>query len=55
MILCEPATPYLPTAMMEARAACVPKLTLARLTGNHHLHLENAAPVAEAILRFCGD
>ena len=54
MILCTPATPYLPSALMQARADCVPGIRVAHLPGNHHLHLENAPPVAEAILRFCG-
>lgn len=53
MVLCEPATSYLPTAMMEARASCIAGIRIERLPGNHHLHLENPAPVAEAILRFC--
>lgn len=54
MILCEPATSYLPGARMQARAACVPGIRVAHLPGNHHLHLENAGPVADEILRFCG-
>jgi hypothetical protein len=35
---------------MDARAACVPSLRVLRLSGNHHLHLENAQAVAQALL-----
>lgn len=55
LVLCEPATPYLPSAMMDARASCIAGIRVERMPGNHHLHLENPAPVAEAILRFCAD
>ena len=54
MILCTPATSYLPGTLMQTRADCVPGIRVAHLPGNHHLHLENAAPVADEILRFCG-
>lgn len=54
MLLAEPATSYLPGPLMRARAACVRDIHVAHLAGNHHLHLENAAPVADEILRFCG-
>lgn len=50
LVLAEPATSYLPTAMMDARAAQVPGIRVVRLAGNHHLHLENAEAVA-AVLR----
>lgn len=53
MILCTPATSYLPRAMMDARAACVAGIRVVTLPGNHHLHLEDPAPVAREILRFC--
>ncbi|HJU38952.1 MAG TPA: alpha/beta hydrolase, partial [Tahibacter sp.] len=53
MILCTPATSYLPEALMRARADCVPGIDVAHLPGSHHLHLENALPVADAMLRFC--
>jgi len=39
-------------ATMLARAAQIPNLTLVRLPGNHHLHLEDAQPVANAIVQF---
>jgi pimeloyl-ACP methyl ester carboxylesterase len=53
VVLAQPSVPYLPEAMMRARAACVADVTLQHLPGNHHLHLENAAQVAAAILAFC--
>ncbi|HEY0233119.1 MAG TPA: alpha/beta hydrolase [Dokdonella sp.] len=52
LILATPATSYLPTAMMEARAAQVADIRIARLAGQHHLHLEDAPAVAGAIRAF---
>ena len=52
LILATPATSYLPTAMMEARAAQVADMRIVRLAGQHHLHLENAPAVADAIRAF---
>lgn len=46
LLLAEPATPYLPTAPMAARAACVPRITTEHLAGGHHLHLEHPQAVA---------
>ena len=51
-VLAEPMAMQIPEAAMLARAAQIPNLTLVRLPGNHHLHLEDPQPVAEAILRF---
>jgi pimeloyl-ACP methyl ester carboxylesterase len=52
MILATPATSYLPDAMMAARAAVVSGIEIVRRAGHHHLHLEDAASVAEAIEDF---
>lgn len=49
LVLAEPATSYLPDAMMDARAAQVPGLRVVRLPGNHHLHLEDAEAVAAVL------
>ena len=46
LLLAQPATPYLPTAPMQARAACVARITVTHLAGGHHLHLEQPAAVA---------
>jgi len=52
LILATPATSYLPTAMMETRAAQVGDIRIVRLPGEHHLHLEDAPVVAGAIRAF---
>ena len=46
LLLAQPATSYLPTAMMQARAACVANIRVSHLAGGHHLHLEHPADVA---------
>lgn len=50
LVLADPPTSYLPTAMMQARADAVGDIRITRLAGNHHLHLE-AAPAVAAALR----
>lgn len=52
LVLAEPATSYLPTAMMNARAAQVAGIRVQRLPGHHHLHMEDAAAVAGVIRAF---
>ncbi|MEP7043399.1 MAG: alpha/beta hydrolase [Dokdonella sp.] len=52
LILAEPATSYLPTSMMEARAMKVADIRIVRLPGHHHLHLDDAPAVAGAIRAF---
>jgi len=54
LILASPATSYLPSAMMESRAARVADIRIVRLAGQHHLHLEDAPAVADAIRTFRG-
>ena len=46
LLLAQPATSYLPTAMMQARAACVANIRVSHLAGGHHLQLEHPADVA---------
>jgi hypothetical protein len=46
--------PFLPEAMINARIACVPSIDVVRIAGHHHLHLDDPAPVAAAILAFHG-
>ena len=46
LLLAQPATSYLPSAPMQARAACVRQLAVTHLDGGHHLHLEQPAAVA---------
>lgn len=46
LLLANPFTPYLPTALMQARAARVGRITITYLDGGHHLHLEHPDAVA---------
>lgn len=52
LLLADPATPYLPPAQMEARAACVADIRVAHLAGPHHLHIRHPQEVATRILQF---
>lgn len=49
LVLADPATRYLPSAMMDARAAQLADIRTVRLAGHHHLHLDGAESVAQAI------
>ncbi|MEW9571984.1 alpha/beta fold hydrolase [Rhodanobacter sp. Si-c] len=51
LLLSQPATPYLPAAMMLARAACVPRIAVEHMAGGHHLQLEHPQAVAQWLLR----
>jgi pimeloyl-ACP methyl ester carboxylesterase len=51
-ILAEPMALPIPESTLLSRAREVADLQLVRLPGNHHLHLEDAAPVAAALLAF---
>lgn len=50
LLLAQPATPYLPSAPMQARADCVADIRVSHLNGGHHLHLEHPQAVADWIL-----
>ena len=52
VILADPPPSFLPKAVMDARIALVPDIRVTRIAGHHHLHLEDPAPVAAAILAF---
>lgn len=52
LLLAEPASPYLPTAIMDARAACVAGIRVERLAGPHHLHIRHPRAVARRLLDF---
>ena len=54
LLLAEPTTPYLPPALMDARAACVAGIRVEHIAGPHHLHIRQAQAVAERILAFLG-
>jgi pimeloyl-ACP methyl ester carboxylesterase len=49
LLLSHPATPYLPSALMQERAALVPHITVTPMDGGHHLHLEHPQAVANWI------
>ena len=49
LLLAQPATPYLPSAPMQARADCVADIVVSHLAGGHHLHLEHPQAVADWI------
>ena len=52
LIAADPSPPYFEAGLREARMACVRDLRSVVLPGNHHLHLEDPAPVAQAIRDF---
>ncbi|HET6907302.1 MAG TPA: alpha/beta hydrolase [Rhodanobacteraceae bacterium] len=52
LLLADPETPYLPCALMEARAACVRDIRIERIGGRHHLHLQHPREVAERVSAF---
>jgi len=47
LLLAEPATPYLPPTLMEARAACVAQIRIAHIAGPHHLHIRHPHETAD--------
>jgi pimeloyl-ACP methyl ester carboxylesterase len=51
LLLARPVTLYLPSAMMEARARNVPRITTSYMDGGHHLHLEHPDDVAAWLLQ----
>lgn len=52
LVLADPPPPWIPPAVMSARIARVSNLSLQRIAGTHHLHLEDPEPIAAAIARF---
>lgn len=50
LLLATPVTPYLPTAMMQARTRQVPRIAVAQMEGGHHLQLEHPDAVAAWVL-----
>lgn len=49
LVVAEPCMPFIDQAMMSERIALVPTLTLRRLPGTHHLHMETPEIVAQAL------
>lgn len=52
LILAQPAPPFLPEALINARIARVPDIDVVRIAGHHHLHLDDPQPVAAAMLAY---
>lgn len=52
LLLAEPNAPYLLPAMVDARIALLADIEVERISGTHHLHLENPEPVAAAMRDF---
>lgn len=52
LILAQPEQTYLPREKMDARISRVADIRVVRMTGSHHLHLENAVDVAAEIRAF---
>ncbi|MHB1057004.1 MAG: alpha/beta fold hydrolase [Rhodanobacter sp.] len=50
LLLAQPATSYLPSAPMQARADGVANIAVSHLAGGHHLHLEHPQAVADWVL-----
>jgi pimeloyl-ACP methyl ester carboxylesterase len=55
LVLAEPHAPYLQPAMMEARIGLVADIEVVRLSGTHHVHLEDPHAVASAMRAFLQD
>ena len=55
LILAEPATSYLPGAMMQERASQVAGIEVVHVAGHHHLHLESPDAVFAIASRFLRD
>ncbi len=54
VIAAEPAPPYFTAAVRDARMACLAQGQLQVFEGGHHLHMEQAPRVAQALLAFLG-
>jgi len=50
LLLAQPATSYLPAALMQARADAVAGITVNHMDGGHHLQLEHPVAVAHWLL-----
>jgi pimeloyl-ACP methyl ester carboxylesterase len=52
LILAQPEAPYLSREMIERRIDQVRDIAVHRIDGSHHVHLENAPPIAKLISDF---
>lgn len=51
-VYAEPAQPYFPEPLRNARAMQPPDLRLVRMQGGHHLHMDQPAVVADVVVPF---
>jgi pimeloyl-ACP methyl ester carboxylesterase len=51
-VYAEPAQPYFPEPLRQARAALLPEGAVTRIVGDHHLHMTNPAAVADVLAAF---
>jgi pimeloyl-ACP methyl ester carboxylesterase len=47
LLLSQPTTPYLPSVLMQTRAARLQRIRVEHMDGGHHLHLEHPQAVAD--------
>jgi pimeloyl-ACP methyl ester carboxylesterase len=52
LVLAQPEAPYLPRETMQQRIDRVRNIQVHRIAGGHHLHLDDAAPIAALIEKF---
>ena len=52
LVLAQPEAPYLPRETMQRRIDQIPNIEVHRIAGGHHLHLEDAGPIAALIEKF---
>ncbi|WP_374603431.1 alpha/beta fold hydrolase [Arenimonas sp.] len=52
VVAADPAPPYFPPEVRQARLACLREASVVVLPGSHHLHMEQPAAVADALLDF---
>lgn len=55
VVAADPAPPYFPPEVRQARLACLREASVAVLPGSHHLHMEQPDAVAAALLGFLRD
>jgi pimeloyl-ACP methyl ester carboxylesterase len=52
LVLAQPEAPYLPRETIQRRIEQVRDIAVHRIDGSHHLHMENAIPIAKLISDF---
>jgi pimeloyl-ACP methyl ester carboxylesterase len=52
VVAADPSPPYFTPQIRQARLACLPQASVVVLPGGHHLHMEQPAVVADALVDF---